>query len=139
LMHQELRPALEGFQERHGLEREDFCGFLSHRGSQVTRDHGEGTWHQPSTPSALLDRAAGLRQPVVNEPCSCCSARSEPKIAVRTCWRHSGRPSRRISLPLNFSSSQAPPSQGPATPSRFVAPYGDLPIGRLRVASIACG
>jgi len=106
-----------------------FAGFLSHRGPQDTRDHGEGTWHQPRTPSALLGRAAGLRQPVVGELCSCRSARSGPKIAVRICWRHSGQVSRRISPPLNCSASQAPPGQGHTAPSRPIAPLGDLTIG----------
>jgi predicted naringenin-chalcone synthase len=27
LLHQELRLAVEGFLQRHGLERDDFCGF----------------------------------------------------------------------------------------------------------------
>src|SRR6516225_11982877 len=56
LMHQELRPALEGFLERHGLEHDGFCGFLSPRGPQDTRDRGERTWHRPRTLGALLGR-----------------------------------------------------------------------------------
>jgi hypothetical protein len=137
LMHQELRPALEGFLERHGLERDGFCGFLSQRGPQDIRDRGERTWHRPRTLGALLGRAAGLRPPVVGEPCSCCSARSALKIAVRTCWRHSGLASRRISLRLNFSSSQAPPGQAPRHRDLLrpmaTSPSGDYAWHRLRV------
>ena len=59
LMHQELRPALEGFLKRHGLEHDGFCGFLSPRGPQDTRDRGERTWHRSRTLGALLGRAAG--------------------------------------------------------------------------------
>jgi alkylresorcinol/alkylpyrone synthase len=54
LMHQELRPALEGFLKRHGLEHDGFCGFLSPRGPQDTRDRGERTWHRSRTLGALL-------------------------------------------------------------------------------------
>ena len=41
LMHQELRTALEGFLQRHGLEREDFCGFLLHPGGRKILETAE--------------------------------------------------------------------------------------------------
>ena len=41
LMHQELRPAVEGFLQRYGLEREDFIGFLLHPGGRKILETAE--------------------------------------------------------------------------------------------------
>ena len=63
LKHQELRPALEGFLQRHGLERDDFCCFLLHPGGRKILETAESV----RTPAALLGRAAVLRQHVVGD------------------------------------------------------------------------